>query len=429
MFKKFFQNKFLYLGIALMLMLYPSVSDRPAESELKTVVTAVGLDLVEEGLEITLNIVVPKTATDVNANIIAVSEKGETVDEAMNKISYALGRWVGLAHCESVIFNSALFEQDVTKYLDFFIRTNNLTTNSLLFMCTDTAKTTLNLMTQSTQPYAQVIKNLIEFDDNMHLPIKMNIQNFYKAYYSPQAVAVVGVIDTKETQTSSSSSSSTSSNAGSPAGGDQNLNSSNLSTTTGSSTGSSTGGSTGQGKMLYNQNNMVLIKNGKLALELSDLQKQTLNLFSNQVIPNVFIIHDVTIAELSDATVTMEVYTKNISFQSFFNNRVPVFNINAVLNLKFDEANAEQYNEQSLDEMTSFLYEPVKDKIFQTIRQNLSDLIQSTLEQNIDVFAVYDHFYKNQNKAWKQYLSSLSDPEEYLNGVLYNFNLKLYNKL
>ncbi len=429
--KKFSQNKFLYISLALILLLYPNISARPAESEIRAIVTTVGIDRVEgDEMELTLNFIVPKTAGDVSANLHTVSEKGKTVDEAISKLNYAVGKWVGLAHCEAVVIGENLLNEDVTKYLDFFIRTNNLTTNSLLFVSSTTAKETLKLMANASDPVSQSIKTLIEYDDNMYLPIEMNIENFYRAYFSPQSVALIGLIGTKE-NTTQGGGSVQGSNSGASSSGDQNISSGNASSsnTSQSSTSPSGGFSSGGSKTLYNQNDLIMLKEGKKVATIKPNEKSVLQLLDKRLRGNFLFVSDVSIAELKNADVSLEVYDKTVKEMVFFNNGVPVYHFDVTLYLKFDEAVTDDHLEPMLDEITNFFYEPFKEKITSNISSDLSSLVQTCRTEQADLFAVYDKFNKYHNKEWKQFLKELKNEKDYLNYTVFQLKVTILNKL
>lgn len=453
--RKFLQNKIFYVIIIISIILMPSVSNLSAESEMRGIVTAVGVDKTEKGIEVSASIILPKSASDVNSNLHMIYSEGQSVNDAIYQMSLMIGKRLGLAHCELLVFNEKLLEEDVLKYLDYFVRTNNLTTNALFTITNNSAKDVIKAIVNGSDPHSRSVKSLIEFNDQFVFSIKMNIENFYKAYFSKQEVALVAIINTKPEGENKPEQGPTSAGSGSSSGdsGDSNISSSNegsgnaSSSNASSKEGSGGGGDSGSGgggessesgsggggeekkKVLDNQGKIAVVKNGKLIRELTKDEILCYSLTDNYVKVNILPVSDINLTEFKNATVTFDVFDKNVKKKWFFNNGVPTMQYNIELYLKFDEINADEYNEMSLNEITSFFDERIEAQVVYAIKDKFSIAIENCKTFNTDVFAIYDKFYKFHNKEWKKFLKTLENEEDYLYHTLFELKISLKNKL
>lgn len=442
--KKLTQNKILYILLALTIVFLPQVMNETAESERRAIVVVVGLDKVENQIEVSAAIVLPKNASNLNLNLHSVSQIGNTVDEAIYKLGLQLGKRIGMAHCQAIVISEELFEDNILTYLDFFIRTNNITRDSTLFATSDKAKDIVNLMAASNDPNNYSVKNVIEYNNDNYLPVYMNVQNFYKAYYSPQSIALMAVIGIKDTDESGDTSGTSVQSMQGGGSGDKNISSGNSQSSNQSSSSSSLGsssssssssgsgssqGAVGSQKIMQNSDELVLIKEGKIIQKLQQPAIDFIYLTDNTIEKTYISVSDVDVQEFHNATVTCEVFNKKIKKQTFFNNGVPVFGYDLVLYLKFDEVNASEYNVQSLDEISSFFYDVVKQKIVSKVKQDFANLVNTCRQDNADVLAVYDNFNKFHNAKWQEYINSLDNPQDYLSKVVFQVNIDIRNKL
>lgn len=452
LFQKLAKNKIFILCVALFIVLFPKVRSRPSESDLRAIVNMVGVDLTENNeFEISVNIIMPKTSSDVNANLFTLSQKGKTINHAFLNLSYNVGRFVGLAHCEAIVIGKKVFENDVTQYIDYFVRTNNLTTNSLIFVAENSAKEILELTTKSENPQSQSIKNIIKYNEELYLPVKMNIENFYKAYHSPQGVALIGEIGVKSLgggeQGQQGSSGGGGGNAETTSSGDQNISSSNANSSNseessfkgggggGGEGGSSSGGGSGGGsqsgkqKVLENKSNFAIVKKGKHIRTCTEDERKIINLIHKGLRRNLIVVDDIDVLSMKDATVTFEVIEKKNKIKYFFNNGIPTVLFDLKLYCKIDEINSPIITINSADEISNYMYDEVKEKIIHKVKKDFAKLNNYCIENKIDLFAVFDNFYKFHTKQWNKYIESLDDQNDYLNGVVFQMKIHIINTL
>lgn len=420
--KKLSQNKIFYVVLILILVLVPQFTSEAAESETKGITTVFGVDFENGQYETSIALVLPKSASQVTGNLHFVSETGTSIDDALYKLGLKIGKTIGLAHCETIIIGKGVLNSDnIMKHIDFFIRTNNLTTNASVLATMETAKDCVKVIAEKTDPYADAIKSLIENNDEIFIPLNMNIENLYRAYFSKQSVATMGVIEFVEKDKSQTSQGDSGGGSG---GGSEGANSSGNSGSSnseqggsGGGSGGSSGGSSGDGQINIT-NRMVVLKNGKFVRELTKPEIDTLYLIASDVRKIYAQIDDVDVQQFKNAKLSLELFDKNVKQKTFFNNGVPVLSYEIDIHFKYDEINANDYNESSLDEITDFLYDTVKEKIVKKVKDNFSELVENAKQYKTDILAIQDNFYKFHNKQWKEFLRSVENEENYLDYVV-----------
>ena len=130
--RKLSKNKVFYVFLFLIIILFPGTLYKTAQSESRAILTAVAIDKIDNELEITSTVLTSGGGTKYADNLQIVSAKGNSVSECFEKISSNLGKTIGLAHAEIIILGDEIIKDNAYKYLNYFISTNNLTTNAVI---------------------------------------------------------------------------------------------------------------------------------------------------------------------------------------------------------------------------------------------------------------------------------------------------------
>ena len=453
--KRFSQNKIFYIFLIVFILLMPSTLNLSAEGERRGIVTSLGIDKVENGILVSASIVLPLGSSNLSSNLHFVNAEGTTVNDAVYNLKLALGKKVGLAHCEIIFLNEELFEDDVMKYLDFFIRTNNLIINSVLIVTNDKAKDVVSAIVNGGNPHSQALRNLIEIDDKFIFTTKTTIESFYKAYYGRESVAFVGIVNTTDEEggkadASTSQTQGSGSQIESDSGfdykelesklsmqptpkesGSESSGSESSSSSSGGESGGSSGDSGGEEKkkkVLDNEGKVAVIKKGKIERELTSDEIECLNLFDTTVRTAFIEVRNVDALSFKNATITFEIFEKNLKKKWFFNNGVPVLKYNISLYLKFDEINADNYTQLSIDEISPILNDELAAKIDGVLKQKVSMAFNNSKKYKTDLFAVYSKFDSYLTKQWRNFLKTLDDESDYLDYVLFEIDFDIYHK-
>ena len=108
--------------------LVPTTISVPQQSRTETIVIAAGIDKKENDYEVSLQYIIPHSSTS-SESLDMITEKGNSVDEAIQKINKELGKISGFAHCRVIVFNDYAAENGITDFLDCLIRKKTNTNN------------------------------------------------------------------------------------------------------------------------------------------------------------------------------------------------------------------------------------------------------------------------------------------------------------
>lgn len=283
---------------------------KPAETEKVAVITSIGIDKNNEEIELSANVIVPNSGASGGSGgggdgtVKTVSAKGNDVTSAFSNLTLILGKMPGLSHCDSIILNKNLFEENVTKYLDYFVRTNNLTSNATVIVAENKASEIIETSAAQKDLRAVSLSEVLTLSDEYSIASNSNVDSFYTNYFSAAGVSILPVLtagesntpsgQTKENSQNDSTQSSKTENlqnseesnlqssstqkSGTDGGSESGLNSSSSSGSKSSSGGSepstqssqtqSESGSGAPQKIVKNEGKAVVVKNGKIVYDL-----------------------------------------------------------------------------------------------------------------------------------------------------------------
>lgn len=444
----------LFITIALITMIFlPFTIYKPAETDRVAVVTSIGIDKNGEDIELSLNVITPSsqgaTSGGSVGSVKTFAAIGKNLSTAISKISLSVGKSVGLAHCDAVVVSKDIVEEDITKVLDYFIRSNNLTSNAIIFITEGKAKDVIKASAQETSRFALTFSDIISFNKMFAFGDSINIDNFYINYFSDSGVSILPVISTGPEDESAPDDQSGNSGDGNTqnASGDSGSSQSEGEQQGGQSGGQSGGGDSpepsqgggGQGggqsqggqsqDVIKNEGKIVVVKKGKYVCELNEKQVAAINLINSRSLKGNITAKNVNSDIFKNADITYQVYTKKVKTNCYFIENTPVFNFDLDLILQIKEIIMEDYEIDSINGTTAYLNGEVTKAIKKTIHENLSELINLAKKEKVDYLKVYKNFNKFDTFKWEKYIDSLDDKENYLDNVIFTVNIIAQGKL
>lgn len=174
------KNKIVLVITLLLSLLYFFNDFSLIDIEKTAIIVALGVDKVEEGVEITAQIGVPhatEKALD-NADTL-ISAKGKTVMDAIEVLSARSGWFPKLSFCNFIVFGKALAYDDVTQICNHILSSEHFQNSALLAVCDDTAKNFLSTKTplDSISSFA-IQKILIENGITSSRILDTDVKNF-----------------------------------------------------------------------------------------------------------------------------------------------------------------------------------------------------------------------------------------------------------
>ena len=137
MIRYFKRHAWLFALIAF-LLLFPQALSSQARLNNRVLITGLALDKVENGYEITAQVVMPTSGSESGgegANLNFITETGASLVEGIKKISYNIGEIAGLSHTNFIILGESLFDDNIIADLDYFIRDATLPNSMMLLFC------------------------------------------------------------------------------------------------------------------------------------------------------------------------------------------------------------------------------------------------------------------------------------------------------
>lgn len=416
---KFLKKYKLLTSILLITFMFlPFTIYKPAETDRVAVATSIGIDKNGDEVELAINVVTPSNSGATSGGTIGSVKtflgSGKNLSGAIAQISLSVGKSVGLAHCDAVVVSKEVCSEDITQILDYFIRSNNLTSNAIVFVTEGAAKDVIKASAQESSRFALTLSDIISFNKMFAFGDSINIDNFYINYFSGSGVSILPVISTGAEDESKSDTQSQ-----------------NNTSQSGSEPASESEGSSSQngGDVIKNQGKMVVIKNGKYVCDLNKKQVEAISLINKKSTKGNITAKNVTNDLLNNANLIYQIYAKDVKLNCYFAGDVPLFNFDIDLILQINEIMMENHSIQSINGTTTFLDDAVIKALNLTIHENLSDLINLAKNKRTDFLKVDQNFKKFDNKKWDNFITSLEDKEDYLDKVVFTVNTKIRGKI
>ncbi len=408
LFKTVARNKLFYVFALLIILMFPSTIYLQSDKDLTIIITTIGIDKEEDGIKLSALAVIPKGGSDISSNLEVFEGEGQTVSDALTQISNSTGKKIGLAHCDCIALSTSAMDENLTQYLDYFIRTSNLTTNASLVATDSTASDLLKATKSSNNLLDLSLKNIVQFKEERSMLDSVNIEKFYKQYFTPNSTFYMPLLSIDEKPKEESG------------GG----------TSPQESTSEGSGGGAGEGeKKISDSNKICVVKKGKFVRALDEDEYFIYSLINKNTKGFTITLDDVNDSAITNSTCVFEQISKVVLPKYSFEDGVPTATYNVILNLRIDEVSGENFSYSAVDGLHNFLDDGTKDKLKNMVDDKLSSTTQKLKDYNIDILNIYTKFNAYHHSAWQEYLSNLSDPSHYLDGIDIEINLTLFNVL
>lgn len=393
----------LWLFLIILIITVPEVT-KPAMSETEAIVTMMSIDKVDDKIKVATAVVTP--ASEKKANYEVYSGVGETVGEAVENVSLALGKSMGFAQCEIMAFGEQLSSDGIMSSLDFMTRTRKVGRNALLINFSgdveEFQQAVVNLNIEKSLP----IEDIMDFDKRYIPTGDSNIHSFYKGYFSKISTGIMPKIQLlKEKQ-----SNAIELEKGATGGGNS------------SEPGSGTAGTNNKDYIL-NDGTVCVFKDGKKVLELAPNKMRKLNLLLNSSQEGTLKVENVNDELYKNSNVVLNVTDKKLKFNPSFKNGKPMFDIELSITVLVEEVDEENPNKTFLKRNKEFLTPALVEKIKSTVKDDAFSIIDFCKTNQVDLIGVYENFYRKKYSEFKPYYEEKQ--EKYLDDVEYNIKVKV----
>lgn len=410
---KIWKNKIFVVFVFLILITFPSVFYEQSDKDKTLVTSSIGIDKKGDKLNVSVLAVIPKDGSDVSSNLELFESEGDTISEALDGISLDIGKKIGLAHCDCIIFSEELMQDNLTLILDYFIRTANLSTNPTLIATPNSSKELLEAVKNSNNVLDLSLKSIISSQEYQSVINNVTLDRFYRAYLSPNSTFTIPIIETKKPNDSNEKTGASSGSSNEPA-----------SDSGGGSTNSSAGNS-GQLK-ISNKNKIAVIRDGKYIGTLSEPEMFIYSLLSKPSEYQKFTLENISDEHFVNSKVILQEADKFIIPKCTFVDGKPVMEYNIWLSVMIDEVSSTiNHSFSSLNGIDDYLTETVEREFYKTLNEKLEITNNLMKEKKYDIMNMHAKYNAYKYQKFKNYISTLEDPTEYISEMSIKINLKL----
>ncbi len=387
--------KFIMLALAFIFVFFFSSDFGLIDVEKTSIITAFAIDLEgEQQYSVSAQIAVPE-ATDTNSENqkALLTGKGTTIGGAVKDLGDISGWYPKLSFCNLIIVGGEFKDTNVIKILDYFAKTLRLQDSALIAFTDGKASELLQLASPLDNISSFAIQKVILKTDGFDADVAVtDIKTFCAGYYSDCGSSFMPLIKKKpsdENQSQSGSSGSSSSGSNGSSGG---------------SSGQEQGQTKTDGKFLFDAKTTALFKNGVKVGELDEDLTLMYNALTQKINGTTIPINDVPFKDTT-CNYLISVMSSKRKICLDVDNNNPTLNIELQLYCKINDQNAEN-SDRTLSENQP-LPEILIDKAEEKIKNDILELIETSIKTDCDILKVQDKLYRFNHKYYKRYKENL----------------------
>lgn len=366
----------------------------------------------ENNVEVGAVVVTP--VQNSSAKHFAYTGEGKTISRAIQSISLQLGKEMGFGQCDVMALGDKICEANAMKVLDYLTRTKRVGKNSILLNFEGDLEQFANSIVYMMDNLSLPIGDIIDYNQRNTMASETNVEAFLKSFYGNTGLSKMPKLSVQKEQSTNSIKIDLST-ASSSAGGTKQDQSS-----------SENESSNGQKEEVYFINNGTtsIFKNGKKVLEYSPQDMIYINLIDKKSVNGEFTLHNINSEIYNNASLEIRLRDKKIDVKYKFDKDKPYINYELKLYIDIEEVIEEGKNEELLKSENWFVDDQVVKALKDLISTNLEESITQIKTNFTDVLNIYEPFNKYHYKKWKDYTEST---DNYLQGVDFNFDIKIYS--
>lgn len=419
------KSKLIVIVIFLMIvLLLPRAFTKVSETKAMAIVTALGIDLVGEEVELSAQIIIPKTQGGTTQNLMTVASKNTNVASALEDMSTYLGKNIGIEHCDALVLGKNISQKGVGDVLDYFFRGNKIEHNTLLIYFDGKAKELIELTSQIDNSFSLTLDEITKFSGVYFSTLETNLEQFYNEHYSKNKVSVLGGLKIEESDYGltlsngqSSGTSGSSSSGGSSGGGSSG----------GSSSGGSQSGSSQKTKYLINDGETAIFKDWKLARIFNDKETVAMNWFIPESKKYFLRVDNINDNYYDGASVVLGISNKGVRLSTEFVGEKPVLNVELDVDLKME--NILSCEKERFKNINSEMFTPMlKSRVIGEIIKDTQKIIKIIKDEKLDVIRLYDKFEKFNYRQLNQFVDTRGI-DAFYDELISNIKVNLYEKV
>ncbi len=390
--KSTLKAKILMILVAVLFLFFFSNDFGLIDVEKTSIITAIAIDKEENDFVVTAQIAVPE-ATDANTeNLKAqLSGKGSTVGGALKDLGDVSGWFPKLAFCNLILLGNSLTETNVIDALDYFAKTLRVQDSALVALAEKSAKELLSVTTPLDNISAFALQKIMFKTQGFDRDIATtDIKSFCSGHYSYSGSAYMPLIKiTDSGNDSSGGSSGGGSSSGSSSSGGQN-----------SGGGQSQGGQKNQNK-LFDARTTALFKNGYKVGELDENLTLAFNSLKADFAGTTLPVNDVVGKDGRKSSYLLTIKESTPKLTVTADEKQLTVDLSLKLYCRISD-HAIDGSSEALSQNTP-LPKEVKEKIEQTLKTQLEELILTEKQTGCDFLKIKEKLYRKNFKQYSNY--------------------------
>lgn len=410
-------HKYFLLLVFFFIFLLPSTIASPSQTDTRSIVTGISIDKQNENFLVALQVISPQSNLSNNENLQIVEDEGQTFYDCIASLSIKLGKFIGFEHANIIIFGESLQGEDCMNVLDFLYRNYKITMSAILIQCKGNAKTLLETSAELNNNSSSSLQNNLGFNNLLiETANTTTLGNFFNDYFSFSGVSLMSVIETpKENENSE--------NENEQGGGGNEQKQQDEQSSGGSQSGSE---KAKVEPIVQNNGEGAVFKNGKFVEIISKDLTKGFTWPQEKTVQGIVKIDDMTDNKFfNHSTVNVKIENSTTKLKSEIKDDELILNVN--LKLYCYVAEIIDINKKAIDISQlneNFLTLALKEKVKENIKTLVDKSLDYSKEKNLDIFKLYDRFYKYNYKEFRKFLSKFG--EDYLNHTKINLNIEIF---
>ena len=390
-------------------LLLPRAFTKTSEIKSMVIVTALGIDCIEDDIEVSAQIIIPKAQAGTTRSIMSISSRDKNLSNGLENISTYIGKNVGIEHCDAIILGKSISEKGVCDVLDYFFRGNKIEHNTLLIYFDGSAKELIDSTSNIDNNFSLTIDEITKFSGEYFYTLETTLEEFYSQHYSDNKVSLLGGLKIDNSEYGLKLSSQSNENKGENQGENK------------------SGEGKTEDKYLINNGEIAIFKDWKLVKIMDIEQTIAMNWFIHEAKKSSLIVENVNDNLYDGASVILTITNKTNNFNTKFVGEIPVLTLNINISAKIENilgGDKEKLKDINENMFTTMLKSKIKSEI---IRQAEST-IKFIKNEKIDTVRIYDEFEKYHYNKLKDVIKNYGY-DYFYNNLQVEINVNIIEKI
>ena len=409
---KFLINRPIFVLLIITTLIFvPPLVVMQAQSQRKLIIRTLGIDLVDNEVEVTAVCYQPSNSQTFNENYTLISAKDKNLTTALDKVGDYAGKQVGLAHLSEIVVSNEFAENNLLGRLNYLIRTYPTNNSTNIINTNVSAKEFLQETLKTEGRKVGQESGIVEHNNEFVVGNYSNIEQLVASGYKPSKTMLIDILRIADEGLDLSGEGET----GGTGGGE-------------GDSGVSSPDEKSKSKFLESDGSVAVVWKGNKVGELSREEILALNWINEKTEWTKLELDNFTDENINNAKVVLNVNDKAVKFDTSFEDGKPVVVANVDMKATIFEVVQEEQTEKMYFSKNMFFTKSLKNAIANKINDMFNSAYKKAQSLNADIFNFYELFNKQQTQEFKNYLQTIDNEEEYIKNIEVKLNIKAEGK-